>query len=163
MSEHIAPSRVVLAGTDVPEHASDGCRNESASVGPATATDGEATDTEADSEPFVLVAMDDYRPGLRFELMERLPAPISVAMLTSPVGEQPSVLSRPDEYVGYVGRSVFDSGQVRGFTTVFSRRSLETEGRYAFGRDAGVFSVELHLLRATVRRSGSDAGESLPV
>ncbi|GAB3664309.1 hypothetical protein [Halopiger thermotolerans] len=122
----------------------------------------EATPPSEDDEPDprVLVPITDYQPGTTGRVVDRLPAPIVVELLALPNGDTVPVLTRPDEYVGYVVRFALSETQVRSTTTVFTRESLEVGACYVFEAGAKVFSTQLSLLRTTARRIGSAGSES---
>lgn len=131
----------------------------SASIETAPTAAESESETDAQSVPGreVLIPIDDYRPGLTVRVIERLPAPIVVRLLRLPNDETVPVLTRPDEYTGYVVRSESGSDLVHSTTNVFTRDSLEDDARYAFESDSQVFSTRLNLFRATARRVGEDA------
>lgn len=108
-----------------------------------------------ESDRSVLVPVNEYRPGTTARVVDRLPATIVVELLRLPNGETVPVLTRPDEYTGYVVRSEFGGEQVRWTTIVFTREALESDSRYVFEADAQVYSTQLSLLETTVRHVGS--------
>lgn len=120
-------------------------------------SDGSPPD-EADR--FVLVPMNEYQPGMTGRVVDRLPAPTTVELLALPNGDTVSVLTQPDEYVGYVVRSTLTETQVRSTMIVFTRESLESGTRYVFEVGAQLFSTQLSLLRTTARRVESADSES---
>ncbi len=117
-----------------------------------------AAPVDRQSDPLVLVPLPDFNPGLSVRVVDRLPAPTTVQLLRLPNDETVSVLTQPDEYTGYVVRSEPEDERVHSTTFVFTRGTLETGGRYRFGTDAKVFSMQLNLFRATARRVDSDDG-----
>ncbi|WP_226006337.1 hypothetical protein [Natrinema salinisoli] len=88
-------------------------------------------------------------------VVDRLPAPIVVELLELPNDETVPVLTRPDEYTGYVVRSEPGGTQVWSTVIVFTRDSLESGACYAFDVGAQVFSTQLYLFETTARRIGS--------
>lgn len=106
-------------------------------------------DERSQSDGLVLVPLIDYHPGLTVRVVDRLPAPTVVRLLRLPNDETVPVLTRPDEYAGYVVRSENGDERVYSTTFVFTRDALEIDARYEFGADAQVFSTQLNLFRAT--------------
>lgn len=133
---------------------------------PPTTDRTESSSTESgaaatSNDQLVLVSMADYRPEMRFHVVDRLPAPTTVALLRLPTEETVPVLTRPDEYRGYVVRSMLGTELVDTTTVVFTRDSLEQDGEYAFVSDASVFSERLNLFRASIERVDAE-GHSAP-
>jgi hypothetical protein len=121
----------------------------------ARVSEGVEPDDGDASERSVLLSMDEYRPGMTVRVVGQLLASTVVDLLELPTGETVPVLSRPDEYTGYVVRSEPGRTQVWSTMIVFTRESLEIGACYVFEADAQVFSTQLYLLRTTVHRIGS--------
>lgn len=102
-------------------------------------------------EETILLPVADYRPELVVRVVDQLPAPTTIRLLRLPNEETVPVLTRPDEYRGYVVRSAVSDEQVERTTHAFVRapRGLEPEAEYEFGIDAQMFSDELALLRVS--------------
>lgn len=130
----------------------------SASIETKSAADDEAAAGDEAEPPgqLVLVPTTDYRPGLTVRVVDRLPAETVVRLLRLPNGKTVPVLTRPDEYLGYVARDESGGSQVYSTTVLFTRDSLETGVSYRFGDDVSMFSPELHLFRVTARRVDDD-------
>ncbi|QLG47564.1 hypothetical protein [Natrinema halophilum] len=105
----------------------------------------------------VLVAVQNYRAGMRFRVVGQLPRLLTIRLLRLPTGETTSVLTRPDEYRGYVTRSVADGRVVDASTLVFTRGVLESGVEYEFEADAQMFSNQLNLFQSSVQRVGSES------
>lgn len=101
------------------------------------------------TDALVLVPIAEYRPGRTVCVVDRLPAPTTVRLLSLPCAEREPVLTRPDEFTGYVVRSTTDGG-VEATTFVFLEGRLQRGRRYTFTTDARVFSVALDLLEVTI-------------
>lgn len=106
--------------------------------------------TEVD-EP-VLLSIRDYLPDVRFQVVGDIPQPLTVQSLRLPSGRTVSVLTRPDEYNGYVIRSMVGGRIIDPFTLVFTTGMLESGGLYRFSSDTEVFSTQLSLFQVSVRR-----------
>lgn len=107
-------------------------------------------DDETAYEP-VLVSMADYRPGMSFRIVSRLPAPITVELLRLPDGEFTPVLTQPDQYTGYVVRSTTGERRVDTTTNVFTEESLDPDVSYTFTTETQVFDTGLNLFESLVR------------
>lgn len=122
------------------------------------ATDLPQSDEEcSQDDQLVLVSLADYWPGLTVRVVDRLPVPIAVQLLRLPNDETVPVLTRPDEYAGYVVRAESGDEQVYSTMFVFTRGSLEPGVEYEFGTDAQMFSTQLNLFRVTASRADSQA------
>lgn len=86
-----------------------------------------------------------FYPGVPLEIVARLAASTTVDVLD---GVDDDVLSRPDEYHGYVVRYSFPSTGVYGF--LFAESFLARGGRYRLTGDVNYFSPALNLVAAAL-------------
>ncbi|WP_255168059.1 hypothetical protein [Natrononativus amylolyticus] len=110
-----------------------------------------SSDEESMAHEQLLVPMIDHRPGMTFQVVSQLPAPITVELLRLPDGDFAPVLTQPDRYTGYVVRSTTGDRQIDMTTNVFTEESLEPDTDYTFTTDTQVFSTELNLFESHVR------------
>ena len=123
----------------------------SASNRPAAQDQTTSGDDGAEFDTALVFAREFY-PSARFTVVGRLPATITVSMLTGAAGEPVPVLSQPDDYEGYVISLEIGTGAIYSF--LFTERYLPQAGRYAFGVDVTYFSTLLNLVEVPLRRVG---------
>ncbi|RBI58358.1 hypothetical protein DMJ13_27110 [halophilic archaeon] len=103
----------------------------------------------------VLTYFDDYQPGQTVQVVEQLPANITVTLLQLPNGNTVPEIGQPDDYNGYVVRPATGQGNRSwGATYLFTRASITTGNRFQFGTTANVFSSQLSLISTSFSRQG---------
>lgn len=114
----------------------------------ASSTDGAA----AQAGQQALVYAYEYHPATNFRIEDELQASTTIRLLRLPGGNTVPEISQPDDYNGYVIRYEMGNPRATISTFLFTRRNLQRNQRYRLSASAQVFSSELNILGATVRR-----------
>lgn len=150
----LSSGSVLAPAAGANDHVADGERN---------VADGErivSMENLQQQEPRLILAFaDDYRVGVSFEVMNRLPQGTVNDVLD---GDDGTVVNNPTEYTGYVVE-LYPDDDTSEYTFVFVRDGrLSSDTRYQFDDDVTVFSIGLNLLEVGIQSedASSDSDES---